>query len=223
MAQVRHPGGRTCADFTDTNPIWLQGTSPTGGQPPIPDRSHREPVQETNMRSDLNPDRPAVPPTSSPPPTPLPTRHRTGHDNGYQQKLDDDYLRAALVTLAGKQHWPGTPEWEAIGQQLIELAARDAQGWSTHAEEYQSSYIAAAIKLLRKRPDTVGAARSPWALLVVRGQTAGRTAVGAEASLGLTNRNNDTHQVRFTDVPQVITFGTPAELEDRLLPVRWTR
>lgn len=165
------------------------------------------------MRSDLNPD----PELQSTPPK------RVGRDNGFRQKLDDDDLRAALVSLAGKERWPGTPEWEAIGRQLIELAARDARGWSAHAEEFQSAYIAGAIKLLRNRPDMVGAARRPWGLLVGRGQAAGRRAVGAEACLGLVGRNRVTHQLRFCEVPTVITFGTSAELEDRVLSPRGTR
>lgn len=38
MAQVQHPGGRTCADFTDTNPFWLYSKLPADGRPRVPAR-----------------------------------------------------------------------------------------------------------------------------------------------------------------------------------------
>lgn len=118
----------------------------------------------------------------------------------------DTGLRATLSSLVAEHRFTGSPEWEAIGAHLLLLAERDAWRGHHHAAEFTGAYVAAGVELLRRHPDAVLSARSPWGLVVTKARHAGQHAVGAEATCGLTDRDPQTHHVRFANVPRVVSL-----------------
>ena len=118
----------------------------------------------------------------------------------------DSGLRLLLAGLVERHCFLGTAEWEAIGAHLLALAERDAWRVHRHAAEFTSAFVAAAIEVLRRHPQTVLSADSPWGMLVTRGRHAGEDAAGAEATCGLTNRDPRTHHVHFASLPLVVSL-----------------
>jgi hypothetical protein len=122
----------------------------------------------------------------------------------------DSWLRSALTDL-DLNGFDGQKDWEAIGAMALAFARRDGRHWRNHADEYVGAYVAAVISLFRERAASVIQARSPWGLAVAKGRFAGQTAVGAEATCGLTDRDPVSHRVRFADVPRIVSFDGWAE------------
>ena len=123
----------------------------------------------------------------------------------------DEGLRRALSGLIDRAEFAGTREWEAIGTQVLALAARDARHWLPHASEHASAYTSAVIEFLRCRPQGVIQARSPWGLLVTKGRNAGRRAVGAQVRCGLTGRDAVAHRTRHSTTPRVLSLDWLAD------------
>lgn len=125
----------------------------------------------------------------------------------------DQALSRVLHHLQAGAEVDGTADWEIVGAHLLALAERDAQDWRGHASEYIGAYVAEVIALFRRRPDTVACASKPWGVAVAKGRLAGRYAVGLEALVGLTGRDEVIHRVRVSRMPCVVSLESLAELE----------
>jgi hypothetical protein len=125
---------------------------------------------------------------------------------GDSPRIPDEALRDVLAKLAAGVSVAGTPEWETVGAHALRLAERDARLWPTHASEYVGAYAMAVIEFFLTRPKVAASAARPWALAVIKGRLAARTAVGAEALCGLTSRDPLTHRTRMADVPRIVSL-----------------
>jgi hypothetical protein len=121
----------------------------------------------------------------------------------------NDGLVAALTHLRGRP-FAGTPQWEAIGAQVLYLAERDVCPWPRHSAEYSGAFTFGCIDFLVRRTTTVLNARSPWGLLITTGRRHAKSALGAEMACGLTARDPVTHRRRYADAATVISLAALA-------------
>lgn len=126
----------------------------------------------------------------------------------------DPALRRVLERLVAGEEVGGTIDWEIVGEHLLALAERDALAWPAHAAEFVSAYVTEVIALLRRRPESLARVPVPWGIAVTTGRLAGRYAVGMEALVGLTGRDEVNHRVRLSSVPRVVSLESLAELDD---------
>jgi hypothetical protein len=119
---------------------------------------------------------------------------------------NDEQLRRSLTALLTIRGWPGHPLWEAIGEHLMRLATRDSRRKGRHAEDYRDAYLDAGIAYLRRDPNAVIAADSPWGAVVDRARHAGNTAIGQSLSGGLHARDSRRHRTHLQLVPTVVAF-----------------
>lgn len=123
-------------------------------------------------------------------------------------------LQSVLARLACGEDVLGSAEWELVGKHVLALAERDAVDWARHADEFIGAYATEGIALIRRRPDTLLRAQSPWGVVVAKGRLEGRYAVGLEAVVGLTGRDATNHRIRLADAPRVVSMESLIDLED---------
>lgn len=101
---------------------------------------------------------------------------------------DNDGLRQALAVLAGlpATHRRQHPLWGQLGLRLHSRAHHKAATMRRHREDYTQEFVLAALTFLTRRLDYVARAPSPWGLLVTIGDRAGKRAVTAHDTGGLT-------------------------------------
>jgi len=119
---------------------------------------------------------------------------------------DDDGLRAAVqhcVQFPDEEH---ANIWHEIGAELLRRANRDVPRSSLHGSEFISAYIASAMDSLKRRPDRVINARSPWGLLVISARRVAVQAVAQEVAVGLTARDPLTHRNRPASLPKMLSL-----------------
>lgn len=135
------------------------------------------------------------------------TTHARGsqpHQNSPDALDTDDGLRAAIVECAGDLRHSG--EWEPIGEYLLLLARRESHRWTRHEAEYVGAFVAAAIEVLSRNPESLLRARSPWGLIVTRARYVARHAVGAEALCGLTGYDTTAGDSQVHASPRVVSL-----------------
>jgi hypothetical protein len=118
----------------------------------------------------------------------------------------DAGLRAAVEHLQRHPDDKHADIWRGIGAEMLARADRDMHRAGRHTSEFVGAYVASALESLKRHPELVLRARSPWGVLVINARRDAMRAVAMEMAVGLTARDPLTHRPKFSKLPKVISW-----------------
>jgi hypothetical protein len=122
---------------------------------------------------------------------------------------DNEGLSHALAVLAGVSE-PSRhrhPLWQPLGLLVLERATNCGRRIRQHREDYTQEFTVAALEFIAHKLDQLRRSTSPWGLLVSIGDRAGRHAVAAHATGGLTG-------IRHSDPSAPLVFSLDLDRDD---------